>query len=50
MRVTPPDSAERHLLLGVCGGIAAYKACDLASKAVGAGWRVRVVMTPSATR
>lgn len=38
------------LLLGVCGGIAAYKAADLTSKAVGRGWEVRVVMTPSATR
>lgn len=39
-----------NLLLGVSGGIAAYKAADLASKAIGHGWSVRVVMTASATR
>lgn len=39
-----------RLLLGVTGGIAAYKAADLASKAVGAGFEVRVMMTRSATR
>ena len=39
-----------NLLLGVSGGIAAYKACDLTSAAVKQGWSVRVVMTPSATR
>lgn len=48
--MTPGDSPPRHLLLGVTGGIAAYKACDLVSRAVKAGWSVRVVMTPSATR
>ncbi len=39
-----------HLLLAVSGGIAAYKACEIASLAVRAGHRVRVVMTPNATR
>lgn len=39
-----------HLLLGVTGGIAAYKAADLASRAMKVGYSVRVVMTPSATR
>lgn len=38
------------LLIGVSGGIAAYKACDLASRAVKAGWEVEVVMTANATR
>lgn len=38
-----------RLLLGVTGGIAAYKAADLTSKAVGAGIEVRVMMTASAT-
>lgn len=37
-----------HLLLGVTGGIAAYKAADLTSKAIKAGWDVRVVMTRGA--
>ncbi len=39
-----------RLLLGVTGGIAAYKAADLTSKALKAGFEVRVMMTPSATR
>lgn len=39
-----------RLLLGVTGGIAAYKAADLASKAIKEGFVVRVVMTESATR
>ena len=39
-----------RLLLGVTGGIAAYKACDLVSRSVKNGWEVRVVMTASATR
>jgi phosphopantothenoylcysteine decarboxylase / phosphopantothenate---cysteine ligase len=39
-----------HVLLGVSGGIAAYKAADLVSQLVKTGAEVRVVMTPSATR
>src|SRR3990170_1532664 len=38
----------KKLVLGVTGGIAAYKAADLASKLVQAGAQVYVVMTPSA--
>jgi len=38
------------LLLGVCGGIAAYKACELASTALKAGHEVRVMMTSNGTR
>lgn len=41
---------SKHLLLGVTGGIAAYKACELVSLAVKAGWTVEVVMTANATR
>jgi phosphopantothenoylcysteine decarboxylase/phosphopantothenate--cysteine ligase len=41
---------DRHILLGVSGGIAAYKAADLTSKLVQAGAEVTVVMTESATR
>ena len=43
------ESAKR-LLLGVTGGIAAYKAVELTSLAVKAGFDVRVVMTPAATQ
>lgn len=39
-----------NLLLGVTGGIAAYKAPDLVSRAVKRGWSVRVVMTSNAAR
>ena len=39
-----------NLLLGVSGGIAAYKAADLCSAALKAGFQVRVVMTANATR
>ncbi len=40
----------RRILLGVTGGIAAYKAADLCSKLVQAGAEVTVVMTDSARR
>lgn len=43
-------SSERNLLLGVTGGIAAYKACELVSLAVKAGWTVDVVLTANAAR
>ncbi len=39
-----------NVLLGVTGGIAAYRACELVSLAVKAGHAVRVVMTQNATR
>jgi len=37
-----------NILLGVTGGIAAYKAVDLASKLTSAGARIKTVMTESA--
>jgi phosphopantothenoylcysteine decarboxylase/phosphopantothenate--cysteine ligase len=39
----------RHILLGVSGGIAAYKSAELARLMVKAGAEVRVVMTTAAT-
>ncbi|MGE5294282.1 MAG: flavoprotein [Solirubrobacterales bacterium] len=39
---------DLNILLGVTGGIAAYKAVDLASKLTAAGAHVRTVMTASA--
>ncbi len=39
-----------RILLGVTGGIAAYKALELARLATRAGHSVRVLMTPAATR
>jgi phosphopantothenoylcysteine decarboxylase/phosphopantothenate--cysteine ligase len=40
----------KQLLLGVSGGVAAYKAASLLRLMTGAGARVRVVMTEAATR
>ncbi len=42
--------ADKTIVLGITGGIAAYKAADVASKLTQAGARVDVVMTESATR
>ena len=39
----------RHVVLGVTGGIAAYKAVDIASRLVRAGAQVDVIMTEAAT-
>ena len=39
---------DKNIVLGITGGIAAYKAADLASKLTQAGARVDVVMTESA--
>ncbi len=41
---------DRHILLGVTGSIAAYKAADLASKLAQAGARVDVILTASAEK
>lgn len=40
----------RHILLGVCGGIAAYKSVELVRLLKKAGADVQVLMTPDATR
>ena len=40
---------EKRILLGVTGGIAAYKSCDLTRQLILAGASVRVVMTRAAT-
>lgn len=39
---------DKTIILGVTGGIAAYKAADLASKLTQAGAKVKVIMTKSA--
>lgn len=41
---------NKKILLGVSGGIAVYKACDLTSKLVQQGADVRVMMTENATK
>ena len=45
-----PLLAGRRVVLGVCGGIATYKAAELCRRLVDAGALVRPVMTPDATR
>lgn len=40
----------KHIVLGICGSIACYKAADVASKLVQAGATVDACMTPAATR
>ncbi len=42
--------ANKTIVLGITGGIAAYKAAELASELTQAGARVEVVMTESATK
>src|SRR5262245_4881622 len=44
----PGPLTGKTVLLGVCGGIAAYKACDIASKLRKTGADVHVVMTANA--
>jgi phosphopantothenoylcysteine decarboxylase/phosphopantothenate--cysteine ligase len=39
-----------HVVVGVCGGIAAYKAADVVSQLIKADVQVRVAMTRHATR
>ena len=41
---------DKTIVLGITGGIAAYKAADLASKLTQAGAKVEVVMTQAATK
>jgi phosphopantothenoylcysteine decarboxylase/phosphopantothenate--cysteine ligase len=42
------DLAGKHLVLGITGGIAAYKSADLCRRLQDAGATVQVVMTPAA--
>jgi phosphopantothenoylcysteine decarboxylase/phosphopantothenate--cysteine ligase len=45
---TNPGPKKLNILLGVSGGIAAYKVVDLASKLTSAGVKVKTVMTDAA--
>src|SRR5512140_3287187 len=42
--------AEKHILLGITGSIAAYKAVEVASKLTQAGAQVDVILTPAAEK
>jgi len=46
----PGPASGKTVLLGVTGGIAAYKACEIVSRLVKLGSTVYVVMTEAATR
>jgi len=45
-----PDLVGQNILIGVTGGVAAYKSPDLVRRLVERGAIVKVVMTPSATQ
>ncbi len=45
-----PQVQDKRVLIGVTGGIAAYKACTLVSRLTQAGAQVTVAMTEPATR
>ena len=47
---TIPLFHNKHIILGICGGIAAYKTADLASKLTQAGALVDCILTESATK
>ena len=44
------DDTTDMILIGVCGGIAAYKTCELVRMLVRGGHDVQVVQTPDAQR
>src|SRR5438874_5138035 len=46
----PPKLKGREIIVGVCGGIAAYKVADVVSKLVQLGAGVTVVMTAEAQK
>ena len=48
MTSKPPDLAAKHIVLGLSGGIACYKAADITRELVKAGATVQVVMTEAA--
>lgn len=48
--MSPKPLTNKRILLGVTGGIAAYKSADLVRRLRDAGAEVRVAMTPAATR
>ncbi|TWT75193.1 flavoprotein [Allorhodopirellula solitaria] len=48
MNPSPSAPSPKRILLGITGGIAAYKSADLCSKLAQAGYHVQVVMTAGA--
>ncbi|MHB1536295.1 MAG: bifunctional phosphopantothenoylcysteine decarboxylase/phosphopantothenate--cysteine ligase CoaBC [Acidimicrobiales bacterium] len=48
--MAPPVLAGRRIVLGVCGGVAAYKAVEVCRRLMDAGAQVSPVLTRAATR
>ncbi|MFM6190901.1 MAG: bifunctional phosphopantothenoylcysteine decarboxylase/phosphopantothenate--cysteine ligase CoaBC [Planktothrix sp.] len=48
MRIISPSTFEKRILIGISGGIAAYKVCEIVSTLAKAGADVRVILTDSA--
>ncbi|MEM0981421.1 MAG: flavoprotein, partial [Cyanobacteria bacterium P01_H01_bin.58] len=48
MTATEADLSHKRVVLGLCGGIAAYKVCELASTLAKAGIQVNPVLTEQA--
>jgi len=42
--------SKKNILVGVCGGIAAYKTCELVRLLIKGGFSVKVMMTEAATK
>ncbi|MFP6658525.1 MAG: flavoprotein, partial [Pirellulales bacterium] len=49
-QISPLSMGDREILIGVTGGIAAYKTASLVSKLVQAGFGATVIMTRAATK
>ncbi len=49
MKAAKQTLSRKHILLGISGGIAAYKSADLTRRLIEAGADVRVMMTTAAT-
>ncbi len=45
-----PALHHRHFIVGITGGIAAYKSCDLVRRLMEAGATVQVIMTAAGTQ
>jgi phosphopantothenoylcysteine decarboxylase/phosphopantothenate--cysteine ligase len=50
MKIVSGNLNHKHIVMGVCGGIAAYKSAEVLRLLIKAGASVQVVMTANATR
>lgn len=49
-KVLPENVFRRHVVVGVCGGVAAYKAVEVVRQLTTGGARVSVILTETATK